>query len=162
MCQNLSSSLHNTSQVVFRVSIPRPFFVQTPQIFLLASREVNLLVNAADIPNTILGQVVLTSDCSRCTKQIGRDPAPSKIRDQLDAQMSASDAVDGSHPTASRCQSAVSFGRLECLLLAISGLFSVAPGMSALPPIADIESARTHRTQKADIECPLNTRKQTW
>ncbi len=145
MCQNLSSSLHNTSQVVFRVSIPRPFFVQTPQIFLLASREVNLLVNAADIPNTILGQVVLTSDCSRCTKQIGRDPAPSKIRDQLDAQMSASDAVDGSHPTAS-----------QCLFLANSGLFSALPGTSALPPKADIVGASALRTQKADIGCLLN------
>jgi hypothetical protein len=138
MCQNLSSSLHNTSQVVFRVSIPRPFFVQTPQIFLLASREVNLLVNAADIPNTILGQVVLTSDCSRCTKQIGRDPAPSKIRDQLDAQMSASDAVGGSHHRHHNVPKCGCCMDRECLFLAISGLFGAVPGTSALPPKADI------------------------
>jgi hypothetical protein len=35
-----------------------PFFVQTPQIFLLASREVNLLVNAAD---TLAGSSVLAA-----------------------------------------------------------------------------------------------------
>ncbi len=33
--------------------------------------------------------------------------------------------------------------------------------MSALPPKADIVGARTLRTQKADIQCPLYPRKQT-
>ncbi len=32
---------------------------------------------------------------------------------------------------------------------------------SALPPKADIRGARTIRTQKADIQCPLNPLKQT-
>ena len=52
--------------------------------------------------------------------------------------MSAYDAVDGSHPTASRCQSAVSFGRLECLLLATSRRSGPLPSRSALPPKADM------------------------
>jgi hypothetical protein len=49
----------------------------------------------------------------------------------VEAQMSVSDAVDGSHPTAS-----------QLLLLAISGLFGAVPGTSALPPKADIMRPR--------------------
>ena len=49
----------------------------------------------------------------------------------------------------------------QCLFLAISGHAEGSDGVSALPPIADIESARTHRTQKAEIECPLYPRKRT-
>ncbi len=45
---------------------------------------------------------------------------------------------------------------VECPLVAISGLFGAVPRRSALPPKADIRGARTVRTQKADIGCPLN------
>ncbi len=53
----------------------------------------------------------------------------------------ASDAVDCSHPTASQCVK-VRCHRIdrECLFLAISGLFGVVLGRSALPPKADIRA----------------------
>jgi hypothetical protein len=56
----------------------------------------------------------------------------------------ASDEVDGSHPTASQWQ-----------LLATSRRSEGCAGASALPLKADIRNARTLRTQKADIGCLL-------
>ncbi len=49
----------------------------------------------------------------------------------------------------------------EFPLLAISRHSEGSSRTSALPPLADIVGARTLRTQKADIGCLLNPRKQT-
>jgi hypothetical protein len=51
---------------------------------------------------------------------------------------------------------------VECPLVAKSGLFRAVRRTSAIPPKADITAGELRRSPKADIQCPLYPRKQTW